>query len=91
MGADGALTRREVLKLGGGAVAISATGAGLPTPAAAQTPKRGGVFRIRGEDPLGFDPQLTTAFRTMTNLSFTHSRLMKVKAGSAVRPGTQPL
>ena len=76
------VTRRDVLKLGGAALA-AAGGAGLvPTAAEAQTPKRGGVFRIRGEDPLGFDPQLTTAFRTMTNLSFTHSRLVKVKAGS---------
>jgi peptide/nickel transport system substrate-binding protein len=86
-----AVTRRDVLRLGGGAV-VAASGAALVTPAAdAQTPKRGGVFRIRGEDPLGFDPQLTTAFRTMTNLSLTHSRLVKVKAGSAVRAGTQPL
>jgi peptide/nickel transport system substrate-binding protein len=56
----------------------------------ADVPKRGGVLRIRGEEPLGFDPHLTLSFRTMTNLSFTHSRLLKVKAGPAVRPGTTP-
>ena len=80
--------RRDVLKLAG-----AATVAGLiaPRAAAAQTPKRGGVFRIRGEEPLGFDPHLVLSYRTMTNLSFTHSRLVKVKAGPSVRPGTTPI
>jgi len=82
-----ALTRREILRLGG-AVAAAAT---LPPAASAQTPKRGGVFRIRGEEPVHFDPHQTVSFKTMTNLSFTHSRLVKVKAGAAVRPGTTPL
>jgi len=89
------MTRREVLKLGGGALAVGAVGAaldvGLPRGATAQTPRRGGVFRIRGDDPAGFDPHLTQAFRTMTNLSLTHSRLLKVQAGPSVRPGTTPL
>src|SRR5215470_1420664 len=31
------------------------------------------------------------SIRTSTNLSFTHSRLVKVKAGPSVTPGTQPL
>jgi peptide/nickel transport system substrate-binding protein len=87
------MKRRDLLKLGG-AAAAAASGAVLdlgPRPAAADTPKRGGVFRLRGEDPLGFDPQLSLSFRTMTNLSFTHSRLVKVKAGPSVRPGTLPL
>src|SRR5438132_982101 len=87
------MKRRDLLKLGGAAVA-AASGAVLdlgPQPAAADTPKRGGVFRLRGEDPLGFDPQLSPSYRTMTNLSFTHSRLVKVKAGPSVRPGTLPL
>jgi ABC-type transport system substrate-binding protein len=38
-----------------------------------------------------FDPQQTVAFTTMVPLSFTHSRLVKVKAGSAVKPGTTPI
>ena len=87
------MKRRDLLKLGGAAVA-AASGAVLdlgPQPAAADTPKRGGVFRLRGEDPLGLDPQLSPSYRTMTNLSFTHSRLVKVKAGPSVRPGTLPL
>ncbi len=83
------LTRRDLLKLGGAAVAAGASTA----PASAQTPKRGGVFRIRGEDAvMGFDPQLiVNHHRIATNLSFTHSRLVKVKAGSTVRPGTMPV
>ena len=38
-----------------------------------------------------FDPQQTVAFTTMVPLSFTHSRLVKVKAGSVVKPGTTPI
>jgi peptide/nickel transport system substrate-binding protein len=88
------VSRRDVLRLG---VAAAAGVAGVtvdlvaPPPLPAQTPKRGGVFRLRGEDPIGFDPQLVQSYRTMTNLSFTHSRLVKVKAGPAVRPGTTPI
>ena len=89
-----AISRRELLKLGGAAVAA---GAALPLldrgPAEAQAPKRGGVFRIRGEDATtGFDPHLfSNHHRISTNLSFTHSRLVKVKAGPSVTPGTLPV
>jgi peptide/nickel transport system substrate-binding protein len=85
---DVPVDRRDVLKLAG-----AATVAGLiaPRDATAQTPRRGGVFRIRGEEPLGFDPHLVLSYRTMTNLSFTHSRLVKVKAGPSVKPGTTPI
>ena len=87
------ISRRDLLKLGGAAVAA---GSGLPLldprPAAAQTPRRGGTFRIRIHvAPVHFDPQQTVAFPTMQAMSFTHSRLVKVKAGSSVKPGTQPL
>src|SRR5207302_10507513 len=59
----------------------------------AETPQRGGVFRIRGEDgTTGFDPHLVVNHhRISTNLSFTHSRLVKVKAGPSVVPGTLPV
>src|SRR5256885_1459760 len=53
------MNRRDVLKLGGATVAAAAAGAVIdlsPRPVAAQAPKRGGVFRIAGVDPLGFDP-----------------------------------
>jgi len=87
------ISRRDLLKLGGAAVAA---GSGLPLldpkPATAQTPKRGGTFRLRIHvAPVHFDPQQTVAFPTMQAMSFTHSRLVKVKAGSSVKPGTQPL
>jgi len=90
------ITRRDVLKLGGAAVAASAVGPGLPrlnpTTVEAQTPKRGGVFRIRQAIlPVHFDPHQTIAFSTMMPLSYCMSRLVKVKAGSAVVPGTQPI
>lgn len=83
------VSRRDLLKLGGAAMAATALGSG---PATAQTPKRGGVFRIAHQlDPVGWDPHQTLSFATMTMLSFTHSRLMKVKAGPLVTPGTYPV
>src|SRR4030095_2703378 len=63
-----------------------------PAPAEAQTPKRGGTFRLRSHvAPVHFDPQQTIAFSTMIPLSFAYSRLVKVKAGSSVVPGTPPI
>jgi peptide/nickel transport system substrate-binding protein len=91
-----AVNRRDLLKLGGIAAAAGAVGAGGrlidPGRAEAQTPKRGGVFRICAfTDPSGFDPHLTVNWWTMINLSFTHSRLLKHKAGPGVQPGTFPV
>jgi peptide/nickel transport system substrate-binding protein len=60
----------------------------LPVTARAQTPKRGGVLTIRTWDPPHFDPMLTTAYRVQIPNTFTHSRLLKHKAGPAVVPGT---
>jgi peptide/nickel transport system substrate-binding protein len=88
------VSRRDVLKLGGTALAVGAMNARVDvaaSSAAEAKPKRGGVFRISGFDPQGFDPQQTLSYRTMTILSMTHSRLVKVKAGPSVRPGTTPL
>jgi len=90
------VSRRDLLKLGGVAVAAGAAGSSLhlldPVPAEAQAPKRGGTFRLRIHvAPVHFDPQQTVAFPTMMALSFTHSRLVKVKAGASVKPGTQPI
>jgi peptide/nickel transport system substrate-binding protein len=87
------LTRRDVLKAGG-AVILAATGPQLrAAPADAQTPKRGGTLRFTFQsDPVtGFDPQQTISFVTMVPLSFTHSRLVKVKAGPSVKPMTYPI
>jgi peptide/nickel transport system substrate-binding protein len=90
--APATVSRRDLLKLGGAAAAAGT----LPLVgrrAEAQTPKRGGVFRIRGEDATtGFDPHLfVNHHRISTNLSFTHSRLVKVKAGPSVMPGFLPI
>jgi peptide/nickel transport system substrate-binding protein len=82
------LSRRDLLKLGAAAVAVSAA----PGAAAAQTPKRGGVFQVRhAVQPVHFDPHQTISFATMMPLSYCMSRLVKVKAGPSVVPGTQPL
>ncbi|HEV2056900.1 MAG TPA: ABC transporter substrate-binding protein [Methylomirabilota bacterium] len=90
------VSRRDLIKLGGVAVAAGAAGSGLhlfdPSRAEAQAPKRGGTFRIRfALAPPHFDPQQTVAFTTMVPLSFTHSRLVRVKAGPSVKPGTTPI
>src|SRR5262245_17487192 len=89
------VSRRDLLKLGGAAAASGALAGALeiagPGAAIAQTPKRGGTFRIATLlDPVGWDPHWTISFTTMTLLSFTHSRLMNVKAGPAIVPGTYP-
>lgn len=87
------LTRRDLLKAGG-ALAVAAT---VPPLAAgevrAQAPKRGGTLRLAHQlDPVtGFDPHQTISFLTMIPLSFTHSRLVKVKAGPSVKPMTYPV
>jgi peptide/nickel transport system substrate-binding protein len=80
---DQGLTRRELLRAG-------AAGAALVTAsrnAAAQPPRRGGIFRVSLGDPPHFDPHLTVSWATLIALSFTHSRLLKHKAGPGVVPG----
>jgi peptide/nickel transport system substrate-binding protein len=82
------LSRRDLLQLGGSALA----GATLaPSAVRAQTPKRGGTLAIRTWDPPNFDPFQTISYKTHIALSFTHSRLLKHKAGPSVAPGTFPL
>jgi len=82
------LSRRDLLRLGGAALA----GASLaPSVVGAQTPKRGGTLAIRTYDPPHFDPFQTISYKTHIALSFTHSRLLKHKAGPSVVPGTFPV
>jgi peptide/nickel transport system substrate-binding protein len=82
------LSRRHLLKLGGAALA----GASLaPAVARAQTPKRGGTLALRTWDPPHFDPFQTISYKTHIALSFTHSRLLKHRAGLSVVPGTFPI
>jgi len=87
------MTRRDVMRLGGAALAAGTIGAQIPGPAvAAQTPRRGGILRAAViTDPLGFDPHATISFATMVPLSFVYSRLVKVKAGPSVKPTTFPI
>ena len=80
------LSRRDLLKLGGAAAVALTPGISAP-PAWAQTPKRGGVLTIRGWDPPHFDPHLTVSYKTHIAYSFTHSRLVKHKAGPGLQPG----
>jgi peptide/nickel transport system substrate-binding protein len=82
------LTRRHVLALGGTALAGAALS---PAVARAQTPKRGGTLSLRLWDPPHFDPHLTISYKTNVVYSFTHSRLIRHKAGPGVVPGTFPL
>src|SRR5499433_2364178 len=86
------VTRRDLLALGGIALGTTIIGAvGGPGVAPAQAPRRGGVFRLPIANPSMFDHQLTVSWPTQIAVSFTHSRLVKVKAGPSVSPGTFPL
>src|SRR5580765_6288988 len=82
------LSRRDLLALGGLTV-INTTLA--PALVRAQTPKRGGTLSLRTWDPPHFDPFQTISYKTHIALSFTHSRLLKHKAGPSVVPGTFPI
>ena len=80
------VSRRAFLAIAGGAATLS-----LPTGAAAQTPKRGGTLSLRTWDPPHFDHILAHAYKTHVVISFTHSRLLRHKAGPSVRPGAFPI
>jgi peptide/nickel transport system substrate-binding protein len=79
------LTRRRLLGIGSVALAGSAL---RPGALCAQSPKRGGTLTIRGWDPPFFDQMLSTAYRVQIPISFTHSRLIRHKAGPSVQPTT---
>jgi peptide/nickel transport system substrate-binding protein len=85
------LSRRDLLKLGGAAVAVAAGPLAIPAAAVAQTPRRGGTLNLRLWDPPHFDPHLTISYKTHIPYTFTHSRLLKHKAGPSVAPGTFPI
>jgi peptide/nickel transport system substrate-binding protein len=51
-------------------------------------PKRGGILRVRGYDPVHFDHHLTNNARTTNTLSFIHSTLVRYKVGADIAPGT---
>jgi ABC-type transport system substrate-binding protein len=78
------LSRRHVLALGGGSLAAAV----LPHAAGAQTPRRGGTLTLRLWDPPSWDPDQTISYKTHIAYTFTHSRLVRHKAGPGVIQGT---
>jgi peptide/nickel transport system substrate-binding protein len=86
------VSRRELLKAGLAAgVTLSAWPLSHPATlwgAAAGPPRRGGILRVRGYDPVHFDPHQTINFKTHTTLSFVYSRLVRYKVGAEIQPGT---
>jgi len=84
-------SRRDLLKWSGVGLAAAATAPAVWSPAPAQGPKRGGTLSLRLWDPPHFDPHLTISYKTHIAYSFTHSRLLKHKAGPGVQPGTFPI
>src|SRR5919109_35602 len=86
------LSRRELLQAGLAAGAMLSTWP-LYRPsvlwgAEAGPPKRGGILRAPGRDPVHFDPHLTINNYTNYVLSFVYSRLVRHKVGADVEPGT---
>src|SRR5262245_23151813 len=85
------VSRRELLKAGlATGMTLSTWPLSRPTTlwgAEAGQPKRGGILRVRGYDPVYFDPHLTLSFKTQTTLSFVYSRLVRHKVGADVPPG----
>ncbi len=81
------LSRRDLLTLGGLTLAGAAV---VPAPSRAQTPKRGGTLVLRTWDPPHFDHMGAggISYKIHIPLTFTHSRLLKHKAGPGVTPGT---
>jgi peptide/nickel transport system substrate-binding protein len=83
------VSRRQVLQGIGAVSLLSLGGPSAFRPAAAQTatPKPGGVARVRGYDPLGWDAMLTVSYRTHIPISYTHNRLFRYKPGADVPVG----
>src|SRR3989454_7681673 len=86
------MSRRKLLQMGLAAgLTVSALPLSRPAPlwgAEAAQPKRGGILRVRGYDPVHFDHHLTLNARTNTTLSFVHSTLLRYKVGPEIEPGT---
>src|SRR5262244_3120795 len=86
------LSRRELLHMGLAAgLTVSVLPLSHPAPlwgAEAGQPKRGGILRVRGYDPVHFDHHLTNNAKTNTTLSFVHSTLLRYKVGPEITPGT---
>ncbi len=86
------ISRREVLKAGL-AAGVTLSAWSLPLPAGlwgaeAGPPKRGGILRVRGYDPIHFDNHLSPNFKTIRTLSLVYSKLVRYKVGAGIQPGT---
>src|SRR5919204_5649235 len=85
------LSRRELLQAGFAAGAMLSTWS-LYRPSVLwgerRAPQAGGILRVRGWDPVHFDPHLTINNYTNYVLSFVCSRLVRHKVGADVQPGT---
>jgi peptide/nickel transport system substrate-binding protein len=86
------ISRRKLLQMG---LAAGLTVSVLPLSrpallwgAEAAPPRRGGLLRVRGYDPVHFDHHLTNNAKTNTTLSFVHSTLLRYKVGPEIAPGT---
>src|SRR5215467_9406744 len=90
--AAAAISRRALLQRGLTAgLAVAAVPLARPATlwgADAVPPKRGGILRVRGYDPVHFDHHLTNNAKTNTTLSFVHSTLLRYKVGAEIVPGT---
>lgn len=82
------LSRRRLLQGGLAVAALPLTRPAALWGAAAGQPKRGGILRVRGYDPVHFDHHLTNNAKTTNTLSFVHSTLVRYKVGADVVPGT---
>src|SRR5262245_2955352 len=86
------LSRRTLLQAGLAAGATLSvwpfSGPSTLWSAEAGPPKRGGILRVRGRDPVHFDPHLIRDDRTHSVLSFVYSKLLRHTVGGDVPPGT---
>jgi peptide/nickel transport system substrate-binding protein len=86
------LTRRQLLRAGlvaGATLSMRPLGRSpLLWGGEAASPKRGGILRVWGYDPVHFDPHLTIAGKTHNTLSFVYSTLVRHKVGAGIQPGT---
>jgi peptide/nickel transport system substrate-binding protein len=85
------VSRRDLLMWGAAGIAVTAATPAGRSVAHAQSPKRGGTLSLRLWDPPHWDPYLTISYKTHIAYSFTHSRLLKHKAGPTIQPGTFPI
>jgi peptide/nickel transport system substrate-binding protein len=86
---QGVLSRRHFLQgAGAGGALFLGVFSALPTASVqAATPRPGGIARVRGYDPLGWDAMLSTSYRTHIAVSYTHNRLFRYKPGADVSIG----